>query len=113
MSKKHGMKTTAKRRIAVAWMLFLVLMPFFVVKTLHHHGTCTQDVCRSADGHEHSSEEQCPICHFMLSPFTEAESLQVEVAVPVSEAEYSLYVAMPDRRCIHLFQLRAPPVVLV
>ena len=88
------MKTTAKRRIAVAWMLFLVLMPFFVVKTLHHHGTCTQDVCRSTDGHEHSSEEQCPICHFMLSPFTEAESLQVEVAVPVSEAEYSLYVAM-------------------
>ena len=39
------MRVKAKSRIVVAWLLFMTLMPLFVVKAVHHHGESETVVC--------------------------------------------------------------------
>lgn len=80
------MRVKAKSRIVVAWLLFMTLMPLFVVKAVHHHGESETAVCQSSDGeHSHNPCDQCPVCQFALSPFTQAEAFHAEIIVSVSD----------------------------
>lgn len=63
---EHKMRENAKGRIFIAWLLFMTLMPFFMVKTFHYHEE--DAVCHSDSGNSHDSSHQCPVCNFTLSP---------------------------------------------
>lgn len=102
------MKIKAKSRIVIAWVLLITLMPLFVVKAVHFHDSKTS-ACQSTKGHTHSPGDQCLICQFTLSPFTQAESLQIHVFVSVFDLEPVHYT---DKDCIttlYPYHLRAPP----
>jgi hypothetical protein len=101
------MKAKAKSRIVIAWLLFITLMPIFVVKAIHHHEEIT--VCHSDDGQSQHPCDQCPICHFTLSPFTQSESFQVQIIIPIFNCEPIAYVSMKSYQLIYSHNLRAPP----
>ena len=106
------MRVKAKSRIVVAWLLFMTLMPLFVVKAVHHHGESETVVCQSSDG-EHSNNpcDQCPVCQFALSPFAQAEAFHAEIIVSVSDYKSVYRVQSISWRLIRSHHLRAPPVL--
>lgn len=111
-NKQVKMRVKAKSRIVIAWLLFMTLMPLFVVKAVHHHGESETAACQSADGeHSHNPCGQCPVCQFTLSPFTQAEAFHAEVIIPVSDYEVVYRVQSISRRLIRSHHLRAPPVL--
>lgn len=84
------MKVRTKNRIAVAWLLLMTLMPVFVVKAMHHH-------------------EEIAVCHFTLSPFTQAESFHIQIIIPLFNYEPVAYMGMKGYQPVHPYNLRAPP----
>lgn len=103
------MRVKTKGRIVIAWVLFMALMPFFVVKAIHHHKESETVVCHSEDGHSENPCGQCLICHFTLSPFTQAKSFYTQVIIPAFNYEPVYYVNMIGYQLIHSHKLRAPP----
>ncbi|MCF0255951.1 MAG: hypothetical protein HUK10_06655 [Bacteroides heparinolyticus] len=103
------MKRKRKYKVIVAWLLLLTLMPFFTVKAIHfHHSEEEASACHSGETHPHTSDD-CAICHFMLSPFTQAESFQIHIFLSVFNYQ-PVYAA--DRGCLTIlypYRLRAPP----
>ncbi|MCI6213304.1 MULTISPECIES: hypothetical protein [Bacteroides] len=103
------MKRKRKYKVIVAWLLLLTLMPFFTVKAIHfHHSEEEASACHSGETHPHTSDD-CAICHFMLSPFTQAESFQIHIFLSVFNYQ-PVYAA--DRDCLTIlypYRLRAPP----
>ena len=107
------MRVKAKSRVIIAWVLFMALMPFFVVKAVHHHEESEIAVCHSEDGHSQNPCDQCPICDFTLSPFTQAESFHTQVIIPVFDYEPVCYVNMVSCQLIDSHDLRAPPYLSI
>lgn len=107
------MGVKAKGRVVVAWLLLMTFVPFFVVKAIHHHEESEIAVCHSEDGHSHNPCDQCSICHFTLSPFTQAESFYTQVIIPVFNFEPICYVNMMSYRLTYSHKLRAPPFLSV
>lgn len=103
------MRIKAKYHFLVAWLLIMTLMPFFVVKATHFHKECHTSACQSEDGHAHSSCNQCPICHFALSPFTEAETFEIHIFLSVLAYEPVNYTDEDTLTRIYPYHLRAPP----
>ena len=101
------MKVRTKNRIAVAWLLLMTVMPVFVVKAMHHHEEIA--VCHSDNGHPQSPCNQCPVCHFTLSPFTQAESFHIQIIIPLFNYEPVAYMGMKGYQPVHPYNLRAPP----
>ena len=64
-----------KIRAYIAWMLFITFIPFFVVKTFHYHGSEDETSCSHTD-HSRSHAEDCAICKYSLSLFTEPQSVE-------------------------------------
>ena len=106
------MRVKAKSRIVVAWLLFMTLMPLFVVKAVHHHGESETVVCQSSDGeHSHNPCDQCPVCQLALSPFAQAEAFHAEIIVSVSDYKSVYRVQSISWRLIRSHHLCAPPVL--
>ncbi|WP_293667677.1 hypothetical protein [uncultured Parabacteroides sp.] len=103
------MRVKAKGKVVIAWLLLMTFMPFFVVKAIHHHEESEIAVCHSEDGHSHSPCDQCSICHFTLSPFTQAESFYAQVIIPVFNLEPVCYVSMMSFQLTYSHKLRGPP----
>ncbi len=82
-------------------------MPFYVVKSVHHHELTVQSA-----GHQNNDDDQssCPICHFTLSPFIQTKTVStifIAVLVPFEPAVYESK-GLFDISYSH--SLRAPPV---
>lgn len=103
------MRVKAKSRVIIAWLLFMTLMPFFVVKAIHHHEECEISVCHSESGHSQNPCDQCPVCNFTLSPFIQAESFHAQVIIPIFKFEPVWYVNMLSFQPVYSHKLRAPP----
>lgn len=95
--------------MSCAWILFLSLMPFFIVKATHFHDD--HSVCQYAN--EQSGENKddvCSICHFALSPFDDTpmtEMIRHEVII----AELYSFRAVIELSCeTYIPYLRAPPI---
>ena len=108
------MKRVQKRqkyRVTAAYVLLLTLMPLFLVKAFHVH---KESECISHSGQRtHDSEDNCAICLFALSAFTEAENFEFHYLTP------GIPVERPVREekgvmAPFLFQfLRAPPFMIL
>lgn len=97
-----------RKRKFIAWLLLMTLMPFFMVKTFHHHEE--DAVCHSDSGNSHDSSHQCPVCNFTLSPFTQVETLQLHIVLPVFDYQPKITVDKVCQVKSYPYYLRAPPV---
>ena len=97
------MRENAKGRIFIAWLLLMTLMPFFMVKTFHHHEE--DAVCHSDSGNSHDSSHQCPVCNF-----TQVETLQLHIVLPVFDYQLEITVDKVCQVKSYPYYLRAPPV---
>ncbi len=98
-----------KIRAYIAWVLFMTFIPFFVVKTFHYHGSEDEESCSHA-GHSHKSSDDCAICQYSLSFFTEPQPVEFHCTLTLVPYEPIIYQdkVVFKRTCSH--QLRAPPV---
>ena len=98
-----------KYRAIVACLLLLTMMPFFFVKAFHVH---KERACIH-DGQQlphHDSADECAICLFTLSLFTEAESLEYTHTLTVKPVKYLILEEQDVTVTVLLLSLRAPPV---
>ncbi|MDR1516527.1 MAG: hypothetical protein LBS52_00255 [Dysgonamonadaceae bacterium] len=92
-------------RFAIAWLLFLSLLPYNVVKDTHHHA----DDWETCGSHGAENHDTCPICSFALSLFTEPELPFATYTVGI------LFLYFPEAKSERIFHLsfshglRAPP----
>ena len=93
------MRENAKGRIFIA---------FFMVKTFHYHEE--DAICHSDSGNSHDSSHQCPVCNFTLSPFTQVETLQLHIVLPVFDYQPEITVDKVCQVKSYPYYLRAPPV---
>ena len=89
------MRENAKGRIFIAWLF-------------HHHEE--DAVCHSDSGNSHDSSHQCPVCNFTLSPFTQVETLQLHIVLPVFDYQPKITVDKVCQVKSYPYYLRAPPV---
>ena len=68
-----------------------------------------RDCCLPFNGHPQSPCNQCPVCHFTLSPFTQAESFHIQIIIPLFNYEPVAYMGMKGYQPVHPYNLRAPP----
>lgn len=106
------MRKTERKRIVIGWVLFLTLLAFLTVKTVHHHPHADGQVCEHGCEGSSSDEDTCPICHFTLSPFVQTEPLQIAAAGTCCILETEEYAEAPCLGAFLTVSLRAPPVRL-
>ena len=98
-----------KIRAYIAWMLFMTFIPFFVVKTFHYHGSEDETSCSHAE-HSRSHAEDCAICKYSLSLFTEPQFLEFHCTLTLVPYEPVVYQDKVVCKRTYSHQLRAPPV---
>lgn len=109
----YVMRYFGKYNVIVAWLLLGVLVMPLIAKPLHvchHHKATDEDAHESNHSDQHGCGD-CPMCHFMLSPFVEVEveNHTFEVALCILSKKTGL--ASFGKTPVDFFQLRAPPVV--
>ena len=77
-------------RVYIAWMLFMTFIPFFVVKTFHYHGSEDEKSCSHAK-HSHNSSDDCAICKYSLSLFTEPQLIEYHTILTLVPYEPIIY----------------------
>ena len=80
-------------RVYIAWMLFMTFIPFFVVKTFHYHGS-----------------EDCAICQYSLSFFTEPQPIEFHCTLTLVPYEPIIYQDKVVCKRTYSHHLRGPPV---
>ncbi|WP_293651012.1 MULTISPECIES: hypothetical protein [Parabacteroides] len=107
------MKAERRKQVFLAWLLLLVMLPFFVVKIAHRHELKEVTCCTAShadEGEEHSQNpDHCLICNFFLSPFLESHSLDLHFILALSPVER---ITFPGKKVFQLSyspNLRAPP----
>lgn len=95
-------------RAYIAWILFLTFLPFFVVKTFHYHGSEDEASCSHTRA-THNHSDDCAICKYSLSLFTEPQSIEFHCTLTL--IPYELIVPQDKIVCKRAYshQLRAPP----
>lgn len=89
-------------------MLLMTFMPFFVVKALHHHEE-EQAVSCSHHGHSRHSSDDCAVCQFSLSLFTEAQSVDFHCVLTALPFEQVVYQDKTVYALSYSHHLRGPP----
>lgn len=97
-----------KIRAYIAWMLFMTFIPFFVVKTFHYHGSEDETSCSHAE-HSRSHAEDCAICKYSLSLFTEPQSVEFHCILTLVPYEPITYQDKVVCKRTYSHHLRAPP----
>ena len=96
-------------RVYIAWMLFMTFIPFFVVKTFHYHGSEDETSCSHAD-HSRSHAEDCAICKYSLSLFTEPQLIEYHTILTLVPYEPVIYQDKVVCKRTYSHHLRGPPV---
>jgi len=96
--------------IRIAWLLLLTLMPFNVVKIIHHHDVPISSSSQHKTSNGHSSgADTCPICNFVLSPFIPSSIVAVTFIADVVPFEPAIYESKGVFDLSYSYGLRAPP----
>ncbi|MCG4770418.1 hypothetical protein K8P02_00295 [Bacteroides nordii] len=108
------MKRNIRKRVCISWLLLATFMPFFVVKALHHHGGDNAVSSSCSDTHHshnsHNACDDCLICQFSLSLFTEAISFDFTLILPLISYERVTYPEKIAYTLSYSHYLRAPPI---
>lgn len=108
------MKQGITKKVGWAWILLMIFIPQLIVTSLHLHKPKEyHEVCHASDHHEKSDAEQCALCKYTISAFTEVELPDftfIPQATPYKRdvCEATNYYATTR---IH-YNLRAPPAIM-
>jgi len=104
-------KVKRKRMIIrIAWLLLLTLMPFNVVKIIHHHDAPISSSSQHKTSNGHNGDtDTCPICNFVLSPFIPSSIVAVTFIADVFPFEPAVYESKGVSSISYSYGLRAPP----
>ena len=97
-----------KIRAYIAWVLFMTFIPFFVVKTFHYHGSEDEKSCSHAK-HSHNSSDDCAICKYSLSLFTEPQLIEYHTILTLVPYEPVIYQDKVVCKPTYSHHLRGPP----
>ena len=103
------------RRIIYAWVMLMALMPVFLAKTFHYHDNSevVAEQTFADHGHSHNSPcDNCPVCHFALSPFEKSANTEVHTYFSVIGIEPILQETATVTSSAQTPQLRAPPFMM-
>ncbi|MDR3193865.1 MAG: hypothetical protein LBT76_01060 [Tannerella sp.] len=98
-----------KNKIFIAGLLLAILATPYVAKPLHVHCHCSAQTEECA--HEDGDCDNCPICHFTLSTFVEAQTTVSVLPLSFSVIETT---TCPEKITIADFSfrhLRGPPCI--
>ena len=87
----------------------MTFIPFFVVKTFHYHGSEDETSCSHAK-HSHNPSDDCAICKYSLSLFTEPQPVEFHCTLTLVPYEPIIYQDKVVCKRTYSHQLRAPPV---
>lgn len=105
------MKKNIRKRVRISWLLLATFMPLFVVKALHHHEEKDTVLVSCSDTHHsHDTCDDCAICKFSLSLFTEAGSFDFTLILPLIPYEHIIYPEKIVYTLSYSHYLRAPPM---
>ncbi|MDR1339974.1 MAG: hypothetical protein LBK58_07990 [Prevotellaceae bacterium] len=99
-------------QILTGWLLLLLfaLPPaaktFHVCQCIYSHNNERHN---SHANHSHHDCDTCAICQFVLSPFTETESIEFNFAVKTVNSEEFTYWQNINYHVAYSYMLRAPP----
>ena len=89
-------------------------MPFFVVKAFHHHEAENAVSASCPDTHHshhtHNACDDCAVCKYSLSLFTEADSSDFILILPLVPYERVTYPEKIAYALSYSHYLRGPPV---
>jgi len=110
------LKAERNKRVLIAWLLLLCMIPFTVTKLTHHHDKEKPACCASAtDDEDHNSDNghnsRCTICKFTLSPFVSNDSEELSIFQVLIPSEPVYYVSGHTLPSVHTYLLRGPPAV--
>ncbi|MDR1169266.1 MAG: hypothetical protein LBK97_00335 [Prevotellaceae bacterium] len=98
-------------QILTGWLLLLLFVFPPAARTVH---TCQYVYSHNIKhdehhGHAHHDCNSCAICQFVLSPFTETESVEFDFAVKAVNCEQLTYWENINSPAEYSYMLRAPP----
>lgn len=88
--------------------MLLTFVPISAIKILHCHVDHILTESTSDDEHHHHSED-CAICHFAFSSFTEVIPITFSFESASIVLEAIFYLSGSSAATIQSFNLRAPP----
>ena len=80
-----------------------------VVKTFHYHGSEDEKSCSHAK-HSHQSSDDCAICQYSLSFFTEPQPIEFHCTLTLVPYEPIIYQDKVVCKRTYSHHLRGPPV---
>lgn len=105
------MTRKGRKRVFIAWVLLLALMPISIVKATHFHdgGGLTVHNTTTQSSQNSDGGANCPICHFFLSPFIETPEIFVSFCATI--VAMLIVGKCPELRQADVLSptLRAPP----
>ena len=100
------------KRFVIGSVLFMTLMLAFVVKVTHFHNSNGVSVSLLSDSKSGEYSEDCAICHFTVSPFTETTPVIFESIFEFNDIPFKPYICSVILTSSFSNGLRAPPVCL-
>lgn len=96
----------------LAWLLFIAMLPFFVVKITHRHGPsevvcCTSDTDKA--NHHSPAPDDCLLCNLLLTPFIETHSFDLHFVLTLCPVKRINYMGGKVYLLSYSHYLRAPP----
>lgn len=115
-----NMKRRRIQRMCLAWLLLATILPMLVVKSVHHHDAvristelAIHSLQMEQSTHFCATDNGCPICHFLVSPYTEVHTYVFHCLVPyVSFYRPVIHKQVCDLRLVYTHGLRAPPFLM-
>lgn len=110
------MSGTRKKRVIIALILLIAFAPVYLVKSIHHHesGYIDKKCCSHSDhsqsNHPHSKADDCAICKYTLSLFTETSPVEFHCQFSFVSYEPIIYQDKIVCKQAYSYLLRAPPV---
>ena len=101
---------------SIAWGFLLVVFSSMMLKAVHHHtyerGMATPAITSQARTIV-SSYDDCPVCHFIFSPFEDAKVIQPFFIAVFLGLQYCIFLYRKFQSQVLFHYLRAPPVVVL
>jgi hypothetical protein len=108
------MERVKRHKVWVVWLLLAVFALPFAAKTAHIYHTANHEEhgCSDKSQSSHHDCNNCPVCQFTLSSFTEATFIDYDFRTIISDFEPAIsFQNKPYQQVLFSYGLRAPPAV--
>jgi hypothetical protein len=110
-SFSRDMKRSATHKCLIIWLLLIIFVLPFGIKTFHVHHFSDYDFGVTANGRGHHHCDDCPICHFTLSTFIQPKFTAFQPILSCCSVVSAVYPEDISFRIILSPHLRGPPAI--